>query len=148
MPINIAIIGGMFLSGGIFFDIFNYETSNKFTPYGPESDITMSTSQLGFALAGVLVGFGTKLANGCTSGHGLCGLPRLSIRSLVAVITFLISGFIIATIIYHAGGLGPFTESRYSPKMDYDHLITANICIMIGVLLPLVGLYLRIKASN
>ena len=109
MPKNIAIIGGMLLAGGIFFDIFQYGTYNHFTPFGPESDITIYTSQLGFALAGILVGVGTKLSNGCTSGHGLCGLARLSIRSLVAVITFLVSGIVIATIIYHAGGLGPFT---------------------------------------
>ena len=109
MPKNIAIIGGMFLAGGIFFDIFEYGTYNKFTPFGPQADITIYTSQLGFALAGVLVGLGTKLGNGCTSGHGLCGLSRLSIRSFVAVITFLVSGFAISTIIYHAGGLGPFT---------------------------------------
>lgn len=80
------------------------------TPFGPSADITFNTSQLGYALSGILVGFGTKLSNGCTSGHGLCGLARLKIRSFVAVISFLISGFIICTIIYHAGGLGPFTQ--------------------------------------
>ena len=148
MPKNIAIIGGMLLIGGIFFDIFGYGTFNHFTPFGPELDITIATSQLGFALAGILVGFGTKLSNGCTSGHGLCGLARFSIRSLVAVITFLISGFVIATIAYHAGGLGPFTEERYSPKILYDHSVTSNICIVLGILLPLFGLYMRIKSAN
>lgn len=110
MPINIGIIGGMLLIGGIFFNIFHYDTSNNFTPFGPSSEITAYTSQFGYALAGILVGFGTKLSNGCTSGHGLCGLARFSLRSLVAVMTFLISGMVIATISYHAGGLGPFTS--------------------------------------
>ncbi|MEM9945802.1 MAG: YeeE/YedE family protein [Cyanobacteria bacterium P01_D01_bin.36] len=41
------------------------------------------------AIGGLLVGFGTRLGNGCTSGHGVCGLGRLSVRSLVAVVTFL-----------------------------------------------------------
>ena len=41
-------------------------------------------------LAGLLTGFGTSLANGCTSGHGVCGLGRLSVRSLVATLTFLL----------------------------------------------------------
>lgn len=109
MPKNLAIISGMLLAGGIFFDVFGYGTSNKFTPFGPESEITISTSQFGFALSGILVGFGTKLSNGCTSGHGLCGLARFSIRSFVAVITFMIAGFAIATIIHYAEGLGPFT---------------------------------------
>jgi uncharacterized membrane protein YedE/YeeE len=94
---------------GIFFDIFGYDTVNQFTPFGPSNSITIGTSQLGFALAGVFVGFGTKLSNGCTSGHGLCGIARFSVRSIVAVMTFLLSGLVISTIILQAGGLGPFT---------------------------------------
>jgi uncharacterized membrane protein YedE/YeeE len=121
MPKNIATIGGMILIGGIFFDIFQYGNYNKFTPFGPQADITVYTSQFGYAFAGFLVGLGTKLANGCTSGHGLCGLARLSIRSFVAVVTFLVSGFAIATIIYYAGGLGPFTDDSYSPNFTYNH---------------------------
>jgi uncharacterized membrane protein YedE/YeeE len=73
MPKNLAIIGGMLLIGGIFFDVFEYGTFNHFTSFGPVADITIATSQLGFALAGILVGFGTKLSNGCTSGHGSVG---------------------------------------------------------------------------
>lgn len=114
MPNKLGIIGGMFIAGGIFFDIFGYETSNKFTPFGPMQDIDQKTSFLGFALAGLLVGFGTKFGNGCTSGHGLCGLSRLSTRSLAAVITFLISGMGIGTIRYYFG-LGPFTSEDLSP---------------------------------
>ncbi|MSQ88416.1 MAG: YeeE/YedE family protein [Betaproteobacteria bacterium] len=44
------------------------------------------------AAAGLLVGLGTRLGSGCTSGHGVCGLGRLSTRSLVAVIVFMVSG--------------------------------------------------------
>ncbi|MEE2671985.1 MAG: YeeE/YedE thiosulfate transporter family protein [Bdellovibrionota bacterium] len=46
------------------------------------------------ALAGFLVGYGTRLGSGCTSGHGVCGLPRLSIRSFVATMTFMTSGIV------------------------------------------------------
>jgi uncharacterized membrane protein YedE/YeeE len=49
-------------------------------------------------IAGLLVGFGTRLGNGCTSGHGVCGLSRGSIRSLVAVATFMTTGAITAII--------------------------------------------------
>jgi uncharacterized membrane protein YedE/YeeE len=49
-------------------------------------------------VAGVLVGFGTRLGNGCTSGHGVCGLSRLSVRSLAAVATFMMTGAITALI--------------------------------------------------
>ena len=45
-------------------------------------------------IAGLLVGFGTRLGSGCTSGHGVCGLPRKSARSLVATCTFMIVGII------------------------------------------------------
>ncbi|MCC4253733.1 MAG: YeeE/YedE thiosulfate transporter family protein [Pseudomonadota bacterium] len=52
---------------------------------------TGSTPQL--VIAGLLVGFGTRLGSGCTSGHGVCGLSRLSRRSMVATLTFMASGF-------------------------------------------------------
>lgn len=44
------------------------------------------------AIAGVLVGFGTRLGNGCTSGHGVCGISRMSVRSVVATATFIATG--------------------------------------------------------
>lgn len=51
------------------------------------------------ALAGLLVGVGTALGNGCTSGHGVCGLARLSPRSLVAVVTFMLTGGITVALV-------------------------------------------------
>ena len=45
------------------------------------------------AIAGVIVGIGTRLGSGCTSGHGVCGMSRLSQRSLVATATFMVTGF-------------------------------------------------------
>jgi uncharacterized protein len=52
-------------------------------------------------LAGLLVGFGSIWGNGCTSGHGICGLSRLSVRSLVAVATFMATAIITVFIIRH-----------------------------------------------
>lgn len=57
-------------------------------------------------LAGFLVGFGARLANGCTSGHGVCGLARLSIRSLWAVLMFLGTGFATVFFVRHVLGGG------------------------------------------
>jgi len=54
--------------------------------------------------AGVLVGFGTVLGGGCTSGHGVCGLGRRSIRSLVATITFMAAGMVTVAIIHALKG--------------------------------------------
>lgn len=58
-----------------------------------------------FLLAGVLVGFGTRLGGGCTSGHGVCGLGRLSARSLVATVTFLATGTVTVFIVRHVLGI-------------------------------------------
>lgn len=57
-------------------------------------------------LAGLLVGFGTRLGNGCTSGHGVCGLSRLSIRSLVATVTFMATGALTVLVSRHVLGGG------------------------------------------
>ncbi len=49
--------------------------------------------------AGLLVGFGTRLGSGCTSGHGICGISRLSLRSITATIAFVVIGMVVATTI-------------------------------------------------
>lgn len=56
-------------------------------------------------LSGFLVGFGTSLGNGCTSGHGVCGLGRLSLRSLVAVLVFLSSAIATTFVVRHLLGV-------------------------------------------
>lgn len=56
-------------------------------------------------LAGLLVGVGTRYGSGCTSGHGVCGLSRLSPRSLVATATFMGAGFLTVFVIRHLSGL-------------------------------------------
>ncbi|HEH9410761.1 YeeE/YedE family protein [Aeromonas salmonicida] len=53
------------------------------------------------ALAGLLVGMGTRLGNGCTSGHGICGMGRLSVRSLFATLTFMAAGFMTVFVTLH-----------------------------------------------
>jgi uncharacterized membrane protein YedE/YeeE len=55
-------------------------------------------------LAGLLVGFGAQYGSGCTSGHGICGLSRLSPRSLVATVTFMGAGFLTVYVIRHIFG--------------------------------------------
>lgn len=52
-------------------------------------------------VAGLLVGFGTRLGNGCTSGHGVCGISRLSARSIAATMTFIASGAVVVFIVDH-----------------------------------------------
>ena len=73
----------------------------------------------GFILAGFLVGFGAKMANGCTSGHGICGLPRLSKRSFAAISLFMIFGIIMATLKYYI----PFLKPKSVFKVFEGNLI-------------------------
>jgi len=56
--------------------------------------------------AGLLVGFGTRLASGCTSGHGVCGIPRLSVRSIVATAVFMATAAITVMLLRHVVALG------------------------------------------
>lgn len=58
------------------------------------------------ALGGFLVGFGTRLGGGCTSGHGVCGIARLAPRSLAATITFVLTGAATVFIVRHVLGAG------------------------------------------
>jgi uncharacterized membrane protein YedE/YeeE len=58
-------------------------------------------SRAGLVLAGLLVGFGTSLGNGCTSGHGVCGIGRLSPRSLAAVATFMVTAMATTFLVRH-----------------------------------------------
>lgn len=69
------------------------------TAFGPPQ-----TSLGGMALAGLLVGFGTRLGNGCTSGHGVCGLSRRSLRSLAATLTFMLVAMLTVYLKRHVLG--------------------------------------------
>jgi uncharacterized membrane protein YedE/YeeE len=67
--------------------------------------LAVSDASLGaVALSGLLVGVGTTLANGCTSGHGVCGLARRSPRSLAAVLTFMGVAMVAVFVLRHVGG--------------------------------------------
>jgi len=69
------------------------------------TELARSTRDLLFA--GMLVGVGTRLANGCTSGHGVCGIARLSPRSLVATLTFIASGGLVVGLTRALAGGAP-----------------------------------------
>jgi uncharacterized membrane protein YedE/YeeE len=68
--------------------------------------VPVESSTFTLVLGGLLVGFGTRLGSGCTSGHGICGLARLSPRSLVAVLTFMASAMLTVFALRHALGGG------------------------------------------
>ena len=74
-------------------------TGIALSPALPEAYTTIDRPILLVVLAGLLVGYGTRLGNGCTSGHGVCGMARFSKRSFAAVGMFLMTGIITATVV-------------------------------------------------
>jgi uncharacterized membrane protein YedE/YeeE len=92
---RIAFIAGMAIAGAI---------TLQFVPSPPRVQTGPTVLLLA---AGLLVGFGTRLGNGCTSGHGVCGLGRFSHRSLAAVVTFMIAAMATTFVMRHMAG---FTE--------------------------------------
>ena len=65
---------------------------------GKEINISISSSLILLITAGAMVGFGTRLSSGCTSGHGISGISRFSLRSIIATITFMIVGILTVLI--------------------------------------------------
>jgi uncharacterized membrane protein YedE/YeeE len=91
---RVLFLGGLVAGAGLYYFLFDH---------APVPRDQFPVWLLG--IAGVLVGFGTSLANGCTSGHGVCGLGRLSLRSLVATIVFLVTGILTAFVIRRLLGI-------------------------------------------
>lgn len=85
---RLAFLGGLLLAGALA---------------APQPVLTPGSSPLLLVIAGLLVGFGTRLGNGCTSGHGVCGLARLSWRSLIATVVFMGCGILTVTLLRHGG---------------------------------------------
>ena len=90
---RVAFLTGMMLAGALVL---------QFVPAPPRTQ-TGPTALL--LVAGFLVGFGTRLGNGCTSGHGVCGLARLSRRSLAAVATFMGLAMVTTFVMRHLVGV-------------------------------------------
>jgi uncharacterized membrane protein YedE/YeeE len=99
-PIDETRWRGLFLVGLLLGGLLLRWLDARALP-GPATD-----SLIVLALAGLLVGFGTRLGSGCTSGHGICGISRLSPRSLVATLTFMTVAFITTFVVRHVIGGG------------------------------------------
>ena len=91
-----AFLGGLF-AGGL---IVAFVARGAITPSLPSPPVALTV------VAGLLVGAGTQLGNGCTSGHGVCGLSRLSRRSLVATLTFMAVAAVATFFLRHVLHLG------------------------------------------
>ncbi len=72
--------------------------------FGWSEGITLDASWPLLVAGGLLVGFGTRLGGGCTSGHGVCGIGRFSMRSIVAVVTFMLAAGVTVYVVRHVVG--------------------------------------------
>jgi len=73
--------------------------------FGLPADTNVTSNPLLLIAAGVLVGTGTRLANGCTSGHGVCGISRLSLRGIVATLFYIGAGAVTVSVFRHVLGV-------------------------------------------
>lgn len=85
-------LGGLFV-GGLVMSFFKEDAFQNH----------LNVSYVQMVIAGLLVGFGTVLGSGCTSGHGVCGLSRFSPRSLISTITFMITGIVMVYLLRKFG---------------------------------------------
>jgi uncharacterized membrane protein YedE/YeeE len=74
-------------------------------PFAGEVTTNLTGNPWVIIVAGLLVGFGTRIANGCTSGHGVCGISRLSVRGIAATLFYLLAGGVIMLIFRHLLGV-------------------------------------------
>ena len=88
--INAAFVLGLLIGPVVYRSLF-----------GQWPDVTISASLPLIVVAGLLVGFGSRMGSGCTSGHGVCGLARLSPRSLAAVATFMAAAIVTVFLVRH-----------------------------------------------
>ena len=73
--------------------------------FAPVARPEIAASDLALSVAGLLVGVGTRYGSGCTSGHGVCGISRMSARSVVATALFMGAGFVTVFIVRHVLGI-------------------------------------------
>ncbi|WP_278414213.1 YeeE/YedE family protein [Stutzerimonas kunmingensis] len=72
--------------------------------FGTLPAMEFQSGWIGLLVAGMLVGVGTRYGSGCTSGHGVCGISRLSPRSIVATVAFMVAGFATVYVLRHLSG--------------------------------------------
>lgn len=117
LMLGVSVVGYLFINGriagisGLIYQTLTLEEGLKnpalwfilglvITPFfyqiAVQPDIVLLADPMLLVIAGLLVGFGTRMGSGCTSGHGICGISRLSPRSMLATLTFMAAG--IATV--------------------------------------------------
>jgi uncharacterized membrane protein YedE/YeeE len=90
---RVLFVAGLLVGGAVFVVL---QPAALAVEFPPSTGVTLA--------GGLLVGIGTRLSGGCTSGHGVCGISRLSVRSIAATCTFLAVGMLTVFLVRHGGG--------------------------------------------
>ena len=122
LMLGISVVGYLFINGriagisGLIFQTISFKEGFKgsaiwfvlglvITPFfyqvAMQPDIVLAADPMLLVIAGLLVGFGTRMGSGCTSGHGICGISRLSPRSMIATLTFMAAGIATVYVMRH-----------------------------------------------
>ena len=122
LMLGISVVGYLFINGriagisGLIFQTISFKEGFKgsaiwfvlglvITPFfyqlAMQPDIVLAADPMLLVIAGLLVGFGTRMGSGCTSGHGICGISRLSPRSMLATLTFMAAGIATVYVMRH-----------------------------------------------
>ena len=119
---------------------------SSFTNFENKEYFISDLNIFGFIFSGLLVGIGTKMGNGCTSGHGVCGIPRLSIRSIVAVCMFMITGITTSTLNSKLNFFSYNSIEIPNIKIPYLELIIFLFCLICIILILIIdskGIYAK-----
>lgn len=109
------------------------------------SQLVKNLSKNGYLIAGFLVGIGTKLGNGCTSGHGVCGLPRFALRSWIYVPAFLVFGILTASFRDRYPFLVDETEFNGYSLKEYSLIFNCILALSGAVFVGLCGYFTLFK---
>lgn len=112
---TISYVAGLVTSGAVLSTVYP-------SAFGAPSQV-LTLSPEGFAVAGLLTGFGSRMGSGCTSGHGICGLPRRSLRSLIAVLTFMGTGALSSYLIANSSVKQLLASGQISNGRSTDDLV-------------------------
>ena len=122
LMLGVSVVGYLIINGriagisGLIFQTMSFSEGFKgsaiwfvlglvITPFvyqvAMQPEIVLAADPTLLVIAGLLVGFGTRMGSGCTSGHGICGISRLSPRSMLATLTFMLTGIVTVYVIRH-----------------------------------------------
>ena len=143
---TLSIIAGLLLASTLAWEKYGYGSYRDVYLFDAPQIFIAGLDFVGWILAGFLVGFGTKLGNGCTSGHGVCGLPRFSSRSIAAVAVFMVTAMATATFRSKEPFLNHTVWITETARSDTD--FNAHVAFIAAIAIIIICLVLNRDGSD